>query len=133
MTTARFSLSEQLTPGFIKLGGRRLFNLGLDDLAAYDDALFARQLEAALGLRFLDGERFIERVFIDHVTGTNFSVYSAQSGPAYGGSPALCLVDFSQGDNRLRPEVRACLQAFEQWLSGAEGPDPHSPKSGAST
>ena len=119
---ARFSIVEQLTSGFSKLGNRRAFHPALNWDDNYDDALFSRVFETAFGVALLSGGHFTEKVIFDRVNGVTFSVYSAQSGPAYGGSPAACRVAFADGDNRLRPEVQASLEAFEQLLAGRADP-----------
>lgn len=103
--------------GGVKLCGRRSVNPALSPMEAMDEALFAAQLCARLGAPDKIADASFSYSLLDQDLLFPFEAYSGSSGPAYGAKPSEAMVDFEQGDHRLRPEVLQTLTAFEQWLT----------------
>lgn len=117
MTPHRFARLEAGAVAGVKLLGRREVVPALTDDEAYDSAGFGTLLKARLGEPDDGGDADFSYAIIDRRTGVRFRAYAAQSGPAYGGSPAACFVDDEHDDRRLKPAVLQSLRDFEAWLT----------------
>lgn len=117
MSDERFIRLAAGSAGGVKLCGRRAANPMLSPLAAMDEGLFAAQLLARLGAPDKMGDVSLSYSLLDQDQAFSFEAYSGSSGPAYGAKPTDAMVDFEQGDYRLRPQVMQTLSAFEHWLT----------------
>ena len=104
------------TGGGVKLCGRNAVNPSLPADNVRDPSAFLRVLRAKLGEPDNVADANYSYSIRDLQTGVEFMAYSAQSGPAYGGSPVDCFVDFENNDYRLKPAVLETLTDFERWL-----------------
>jgi len=116
MQQDRFVRLPARAVGGAKLSGRAAVNPALTPAEAADVALFGRLLAARLGAPDHTSDADYTYCIRDQQNGVDFRAYSAQSGPAYGGSPADCFVDLENNDNRVKPGVLDTLASFETWL-----------------
>jgi hypothetical protein len=113
----RFMRLAARAVGGAKLAGRRAVNPALSHKESFDSRRFGALLAARFGVPDTGGDDEYSYPIQDLETGVRFLAYSAQSGPAYGGSPADCFIDYDRDDYRLKPEVLRALQDFEAWLT----------------
>ncbi len=106
--------------GGVKLANRHLVNPDLSDDEVYDVRGFSALLTTRFGTPDPAGDADYSYSILDRHTGVRFEAYAAQSGPAYGGSPAECFVDYDNDDYRLKPEVMQALVDFERWIGGKD-------------
>ena len=99
-----------------KLAARFDVNLDLAFAAAMDSAAVGRKLEKVFGPSDPPGDADFFYCVEDTTTGVRFPVYSAQSGPAYGG-PRTHFA--SLRPLTLADEVRAVLADFDRALEAA--------------
>lgn len=104
------------TAGGVKLCGRDRVNSSLTPQQARDTALFLVALQNRLGLPDDASDADYSYSVRDQQSGVEFMAYSAQSGPAYGGSPVDSFMDFERNDYRIKPIVLSVLADFENWI-----------------
>lgn len=112
----RFIRLSAGTIGGLKLAARRDVNKDLSYEEATDVERFGALLQRAFGLPDKDSDADYSYIVRDSDTGVVIRAYSAQSGPAYGGMPDDCFVNFKDGDYRLKPEVERTLEELDRWL-----------------
>ena len=100
--------------GGTKLCGRDVANPSLSYDASIDDRRFRIKLETRFGPPDRVGDAAYSYSVRDRTTNFEFEVYSAQSGPSYGGDVTY----FEQGSSgyRLRDDVLAVLGDFDRWI-----------------
>lgn len=113
---AEFERRPRGFAGSIKIIPRRNANPSLTFQQAMDPDRFLRGLRARLGEPDPSGDTLFSYLVRDRRTGIQFEAYSAQSGPAYGGSPAY-YADISRG--RVREDVMEVLTRFDAWVEAA--------------
>lgn len=118
--TPRFIRMPAGTIGGLKLGNRGDFNKTLSWTESDDVERFGALLRRAFGPPDMNPDADYSYTVHDNETGVTVRAYSAQSGPAYGGRPADCFVDFENDDYRLKPEVERTLVDLDRWLEGQE-------------
>ena len=112
----RFIRMPAGTIGGLKLANRLDVNQGISYEAAIDVRRFGMLLQRAFGLPDTDSDADYSYIVHDNDTNVVVRAYSAQSGPAYGGEPDDCFVDFVHDDYRLKPEVARTLAELDAWL-----------------
>jgi hypothetical protein len=101
--------------GGLKLAARRDVS-ALPPDTAQDERHFGERLRRAFGEPDRNRDAAYAYAIRDTETGVIVRAYSAQSGPAYGGEPDDCFVDYAGGDYRLKPDVRRTLTELDAWL-----------------
>jgi len=113
---SRFIRLPAGTIGGLKLANRLDVNKALSYQEATDVERFGALLQRAFGPPDMDSDADYSYIVRDTDTDVVVCVYSAQSGPAYGGMPDECFVDFESDDYRLKPEVQRTLTELDRWL-----------------
>ncbi len=103
--------------GGAKLCGRGEVNSLLSLPEMTNTEHFGKILAARLGAPDFVADASFSYSICDTDSGIEFEIYSSVSGPAYGGAPIDCFVDFKHGDNRIKPEVICILEEFEKWIT----------------
>ena len=104
------------TIGGLKLANRQDINKALTYQEASDVERFRMLLQCAFGSADKDSDADFSYILHDNDTMVIVRAYSAQSGPAYGGEPDDCFVDWVNNDFRLKPEVKRTLIDLDLWL-----------------
>ena len=113
-SATRFTRLRAHAAGGAKLCGRRDVNPALSLEQAFDEASFHLLLEQHFGASDPPGDAEFIYCIRDEWTGLEFMVYSANSGPSYGGDPGL-YETLADGGLTLGAKARRVLSEFEVW------------------
>lgn len=108
-------LPKSADVGGVKLAGRKAINPNLTYDEAFEDEPSFGLLRAKFGEPDI-GDHVYSYKIRDAAMNIEFEAYCGNSGPAYGGDPNTCFMDYLAEDYRVKPIVLQALKEFDIWL-----------------